>query len=146
MNRKKITRSAEETERFAAELASEFGPGAVLALRGDLGAGKTVFARGFAKAIGVRETVSSPTYTLVHEYKLDNGGRFYHLDLYRIGDHTAALAFGVDEYLEDPAAFALVEWPERIEPLLGPEVIHVEIRHEGESTREITVSKKPRKK
>ena len=79
-----ISKSEEDTAKLAAELAANLPRGTVIALYGDLGAGKTVFSRAFAKAIGVTETVSSPTYTIIQEYPLKDGGYFYHMDLYRI--------------------------------------------------------------
>ena len=94
-----ITSSEEETEAVGRELAQSLPPGRSVLLRGNLGAGKTVFSRGFARGLGITEPVSSPTYTIVQEYELPAGGRLYHLDLYRISDVNAALAFGVDEFL-----------------------------------------------
>lgn len=126
--------SPEETERFAAELAASLAPGSVIALHGDLGAGKTVFARGFARGLGITEPVSSPTFTIVQEYSSDRG-MLYHLDLYRIDNSDAALAFGADEFLYDRTAFVLLEWPERIADILPPHTLHVEIRHAGEEKR-----------
>ena len=136
---KVISRSEAETEAVGAELAREIGRGRVVLLDGDLGAGKTVFARGFARGLGITEPVSSPTYTIVQEYPLPEGGRLYHLDLYRIADARAALAFGVDEYLNEPGAWVLAEWPERIESLLPPGTIRLTIRHLSETEREITL-------
>ena len=111
IERELLSRSEEETEAFAAQLAHELPRGTVLALEGDLGAGKTVFSRGFARGLGITEPVSSPTYTIIQEYSLPGGGRLYHLDLYRIANSASALAFGVDEFLDDPDSIALVEWP-----------------------------------
>ena len=94
-----ISHSEAETEAYAAALARRLPPGTILTLEGDLGAGKTVFARGFARGLGITEPVSSPTYTIVQEYALPGGGgRLYHLDLYRINSPGAALDFGVDEF------------------------------------------------
>ena len=135
---KVISRSEAETEAVGAELAREIGRGRVVLLDGDLGAGKTVFARGFARGLGITEPVSSPTYTIVQEYPLPGGnGFFYHLDLYRIADEHAALGFGADEFLDDPASYALLEWPERIRGILPPGRIEVTIRRTGEDEREI---------
>ena len=130
--------SPEETERFAAELAALLSPGSVIALHGDLGAGKTVFARGFARGLGVTEPVSSPTFTIVQEYATPRG-MLYHLDLYRIENSDAALAFGADEFLYDRAAFVLLEWPERIADILPPHAMHIEIHHAGEEKRILKV-------
>ncbi|MBR1966234.1 MAG: tRNA (adenosine(37)-N6)-threonylcarbamoyltransferase complex ATPase subunit type 1 TsaE [Lentisphaeria bacterium] len=140
-NFKIISRSENDTAKLAQELASKLPRGTVIALYGDLGAGKTVFSRAFAKAIGVKETVSSPTYTIIQEYLLDDGGYFYHLDLYRIKNSRDALAFAVDEYLNDGNAYALVEWPERIEDILGADTLIININHLSDTEREISVGK-----
>ena len=134
-----LSSSEAETEALGAALARELEPGAVVLLYGDLGAGKTVFSRGFARGLGVTEPVSSPTYTIVQEYNLATGGRLYHMDLYRISDEHAALGFGVDEFLSEPGAISLVEWPERIRGLLPDTAIRVELRHRSRNEREIKV-------
>ncbi len=131
--------SEADTEALAAEIAGFFPDGAVIALHGDLGAGKTVFSRGFARALGIDEPVSSPTYTIIQEYKLSGGNFFYHMDLYRIADSAAALAFGTDEFLEESGAYSLVEWPERISDILPEGTVHVNITHLDDSSRRITV-------
>ena len=133
------TNSADETRELAAKIAAETPNGTVFALDGNLGTGKTVFASGFARGLGITEPVSSPTYTILQEYPVPGGGIFYHLDLYRIADARAALAFGVDEYLNEPGAWVLAEWPERIETLLPPGTIRLAIRHLSESEREIAL-------
>ena len=134
-----ISRSEAETEAAGAALARELAPGAVVLLCGDLGAGKTVFSRGFARGLGVVEPVSSPTYTIVQEYGLADGNRLYHMDLYRIADEHAALGFGVDEFLDEPGAISLVEWPERIAGLLPDDAVRVELKHLSAETREIRI-------
>ena len=128
MKTKYITHSPAETALAAKEIAGELSPGSVIALHGDLGAGKTVFSCAFAKALGVTEHVSSPTFTIVQEYALDRNLMLYHLDLYRIDNTEAALAFGVDEFLYDKNAYTLVEWPERIDRKLFPKnTLHLHI-------------------
>ncbi|MCQ2353373.1 MAG: tRNA (adenosine(37)-N6)-threonylcarbamoyltransferase complex ATPase subunit type 1 TsaE [Victivallaceae bacterium] len=134
-----ISRSEAETEALGAEIAATLPRGSVVLLRGNLGAGKTVFARGFARGLGIDEAVSSPTYTIVQEYELDGGGRLYHLDLYRISGVAAALDFGIDEFLGEKKSVSLIEWPERIESLLPDNAVTVEIIHKGETEREIHV-------
>lgn len=134
-----ISRCEAETESFGAEIARQCPRGSVILLDGDLGAGKTVFSRGFARALGIDEPVSSPTYTIVQEYELPEKGRLYHLDLYRISGVEAALAFGVDEFLNDPFSYALVEWPERIAGILPEDAIRITLKHIGEGRREISV-------
>ena len=97
----------------------------MLALHGDLGAGKTCFIQGLAEALGVTATVSSPTYTLIGEYQ----GRlpFCHADLYRLDDPEQAVRAGLDEYLHGNGVTA-VEWAERAARLLPPHTIHVRLR------------------
>ena len=113
------TADAAETEALGCRLAGVLPPGAVLTLYGDLGAGKTVLARGIARGLGISEPVTSPTFTIVQEYRAPDDRWLYHLDLYRIRDDIDALAFGIEEYLFNPAAITVVEWPERIPGLLA---------------------------
>src|SRR4051794_25057361 len=92
-----ISHSADQTRRLGARLAEWLAPGDVLLLRGDLGAGKTVFAQGVAAGLGIDEPVTSPTFTLIHEHH----GRvpLYHVDLYRIGGDVEAGDLGLEDYL-----------------------------------------------
>lgn len=142
MNTEKIiTKSFEETENVGFTLAKSLKLGATILLFGNLGAGKTVFSRGFARGIGITEPVSSPTYTIVQEYDIPAGGRLYHLDLYRISGVESALAFGVDEFIDDPNAIRLIEWPMRIDGILPDDCIKVSISHIDDETREIYIEK-----
>ncbi len=138
---KEIESSSEAmTEEIAADFAKAVSPGTVVALCGELGAGKTVFARGFARGLGISETVSSPTFTLMQEYKVSGNDKlkwFYHLDLYRIEDSKAAMVFGVDEYLSNPDSVLLIEWAERIEDMLPHGTFRVEIAHAGDDKRKL---------
>ena len=124
------------------KLAASLPFGSVLALYGNLGAGKTVFARGFARGLGITEPISSPTFTIVQEYPV-NGKYFFHLDLYRIDNSDAAYAFGIDEFLYDQNAMTLLEWPERIEDILPEKTIKLTVEHAPEITdesRKITIT------
>lgn len=118
------TRSPEETRALAAELAAELGPGSVLALHGDLGAGKTCFIQGFAAALGITEPVTSPTYTLIGEY--EGRLRLHHIDLYRLSGPQEALGLGLEEYF-DAGGITAIEWAERADGLLPPGVLHIRI-------------------
>ena len=130
------TNSDKETEAIGEQFGRSVKDGTVVAMYGDLGAGKTVIARGFARGLGITEAVSSPTYTIVQEYDIpESNRRFYHLDLYRISDEHAALGFGVDEFLSDPDAWTLLEWPIRIKGILPPELITLTIEKTGEEER-----------
>lgn len=121
--------SESDTEDLGNRLGLTLRGADVVALHGDLGAGKTVFARGVARGLGVDEPICSPTFTVVQEYE-GTTLRLYHIDLYRLTGIDDALAFGIEDYLEDSASATVIEWSERIEELLsGLDVIHVEIRH-----------------
>jgi len=123
----------------ARRLAERLSPPAVVALRGDLGAGKTVFSRGFARALGVSEAIGSPTFNIVLEYPLSEERLLYHMDLYRMSGDDDALSFGIDEYFDDPDGISLVEWPDRLSELLPPSTIEVSLAHVDESTRRIEI-------
>ena len=119
------THSPEETWELAAELADGLGPGTVIALHGDLGAGKTCFIQGYAAALGIAEPVTSPTYTLIGEYE----GRLplHHIDLYRLSGPEEALGLGLEEYF-DANGITAIEWAERAESLLPPDLLHIQIK------------------
>lgn len=118
--------------RLAGRLAARLAPGSVVALHGEMGAGKTTFAQALASALGVRQPVTSPTFALAAEYPLPDGGLFVHLDLFRLRAATDLAAIGFQEYLEQGAMIAL-EWPERAGDLLPDHVVHVRIRLEDGS-------------
>ena len=133
-----ITNGPEETEALGARLARALEPGAVVAFTGDLGAGKTAFVRGLARGLDVRDRVTSPTFTIVNEYE---GGRLplFHFDLYRLGSADELFDIGWEDYLARGGVCA-VEWSERMEELLEPGTIRVDLRRgEDESRRVITV-------
>ncbi len=115
-----------ETHALAAKLGGELKPGAVLALHGELGSGKTCFVQGLARALGFERPVSSPTFTLVNEYETP-ACTLHHVDLYRISGSREALSLGLDEYLHGDGITA-IEWAERAEELLPPHTIHIEFQ------------------
>lgn len=119
-----ITRSADETRRAAATLKPKLKPGAVLALHGDLGSGKTVFVQGLADALQCGAPVTSPTYTLLHEYLGEVP--LYHADLYRLDTVEEIRRAGIPEYIEGDGVLA-IEWAERAAPLLPPTTIHIRL-------------------
>ncbi len=131
------TESAAETEAIAAEIASRLEPGAVVLVSGDLGAGKTTFVRGAARALGVSEPVTSPTFTIGQRYAGDLP--VSHLDLYRLEGAFAAEEPGLlDDYLT-PDAIAFVEWPEVAGAELDGITLRVAIAHAGGDARVIEV-------
>lgn len=133
------SKSEEETEEIGKKVANAVKYGTVISLRGNLGTGKTVFTKGFAKELGIKEIVASPTFNIVREHNAGNGKWLYHIDLYRLNDSNSALAFGIDEYMNDENAMTLIEWAERIEDILPPQTIHIEIKRINDTEREIKI-------
>ncbi len=136
---KYITNSYEETERAAADFAGTLKGGEVIAMYGGLGAGKTAFVRGMARAIGISSHITSPTFTIVNEYE----GRLplYHFDVYRISDPEELYEIGYDEYIGSDG-ICVIEWAELIEDILPERYIRIDIRKNsamGDDYREITV-------
>lgn len=129
--------SPEETMRLAEKLGKKLAPSDVICLEGDLGAGKTHFTKGIGKALGVRRTINSPTFTIIKEYhgKLP----LYHIDVYRLQEEEENLGF--DEYFYGDGV-TVVEWASLIAPELPPERLDVVIRREGENVRTIELSPK----
>jgi tRNA threonylcarbamoyladenosine biosynthesis protein TsaE len=119
------SRSPEETRILGAALAPMLLPGDVISLSGDLGAGKTVFVQGLGAALGVTARVTSPTFTIVHEY----WGRYpiIHIDVYRLDSFQEVLDLGFDELL-DPEAIMIVEWGEAVAPMLPQRYVDIDIR------------------
>ena len=130
--------SVEETWAVAAQLAPELSPGCVVALTGDLGAGKTTFMQGLGFALGVKRPVTSPTFTLSVEYPTPRF-KLVHMDLYRLNGPDDLLTIGFPEYLESGAVVA-VEWPERAGDLIPSNAIRIHFTlTENSDTRTITI-------
>lgn len=129
--------SPTETFEYGRGLAEKLGPGSVVALVGDLGAGKTCLVKGIAYGLGVAQEVTSPTFTLIHEYR---GGRLplWHVDLYRLDSVAAAVSIGIEEYLPGEGV-TVVEWAEKIESLLPPGTMRLRLTQVDETTRRIEV-------
>ena len=129
--------SEAQTEAFAAELGAHTAPGSTLCLVGDLGAGKTVFARGFARGLGISGPITSPTFTLVNTYegRMPDGSRrtLHHFDLYRLFEAEELHDIGWEEYFDDEA-ICLVEWPDRAGALLPENRLIVEIQRCADAT------------
>lgn len=133
------TKNAPETVKFGECLGQVLQRGDVLTLSGDLGAGKTAFTGGIAKALGVEGYVTSPTFTIINEYE----GRIplYHFDVYRINDPEEMFEIGFDDYL-DGDGIVVIEWAELIQEAIHGETIHVDIRKNpggGDDDRLITL-------
>jgi tRNA threonylcarbamoyladenosine biosynthesis protein TsaE len=136
------TTSAEQTFAVAHGVAEVLHPGDLLILAGDLGAGKTLFAKGLAAGLGVTEPVVSPTFTLVREYE-GTGVRVQHVDVYRLDQMQEVLDLDLDELLE-AGAVTLVEWGDVVDSLLPPERLVVRLDHpEGSGDDERTLTFEP---
>lgn len=134
------TYSEEETEEIGRRMGLEARPGQVICLDGDLGVGKTVFSRGFARGAGVEDNISSPTFTIVKEYE-DGRLPLYHFDVYRIEDEAEMEEVGYDDYFFGEGV-CLIEWPERIRDILPETYMLVKIEKDparGLDYRRITV-------
>lgn len=132
--KKYITKSFQETQKLGQNFASEIlaakkktlrrGSGqtaVVLALQGDLGAGKTTFLQGFARGLGIKENILSPTFVILKRFKLKGGTfkNFYHIDLYRIEGEQSIKELGFKEILSNPKNIVAIEWPEKISKILN---------------------------
>jgi len=136
-NKPVITRGPDETRELAGRLAAALGGPAVIALYGEMGSGKTCFVQGLAMALGVGTLVTSPTFTIVNEYR--GSLRLVHVDLYRVSDPDEILALGFEECLDSPGITA-VEWAERAGDLLPPTAVRVLFEPlAGKGRRKITV-------
>lgn len=120
---------SEQTDALGHALAESRPPRAVVYLQGDLGAGKSTLARALLRALGVRGSIRSPTYTLVERYPLPSGGEAWHLDLYRIGDPGELEFLGLDP---DDTVLWLIEWPERGAGGMPAADLRVELAVEGD--------------
>jgi tRNA threonylcarbamoyladenosine biosynthesis protein TsaE len=130
------TRSPDETEALAAELATRLAVGDVVTVSGELGSGKTTFVRGACAALGVRERVTSPSYTIGHRYHAPRG-EVSHLDLYRFQGVSAAEWGDLEPYFDDAIAF--VEWPEAGAKVLPPARFAVRLRHAEGARRVVSI-------
>lgn len=146
-----LTKNAKETRKTAGLLAEEIiqtnphlSHALVIGLVGELGSGKTTFAQGFAKELGVKENVLSPTFVLVRQYSLQKKifKKFIHIDCYRLEDPKELDALGWDDLAADPKNIILIEWADRVADLLLPVYITLSFRHINETSRTIIAEAK----
>ncbi|MED2944979.1 tRNA (adenosine(37)-N6)-threonylcarbamoyltransferase complex ATPase subunit type 1 TsaE [Bacillus swezeyi] len=132
------TTEPEQTKYIARLTARYVQPGDVITLEGDLGAGKTTFTKGFAEGLGIQRVVSSPTFTIIKEYR-DGALPLYHMDVYRVEDEAEDL--GLDEYFEGEGV-CLVEWAHLIDEQLPKDRLEIVIKRLGDDERKLTFSPK----
>ena len=135
-----ISQSLEETQAFGARVGALAQRGDLFCLEGDLGAGKTSFAQGLGRGLGIADAIHSPTFILANEHR---GGRLplYHLDVYRVASVGEAMGFGLDDYLAGDGV-CVIEWAEKIRGALPAECLWISFEHHGENARKISMQAK----
>ena len=148
-----VSHSVKQTQKIAADLARKIikiKKGAIIALEGELGAGKTVFVKGFAKALGIKSKIKSPTFVLMKKYNASQGKiNLYHLDCYRVMSHRdlkipelkEILNMSHNHNVEDaPLQIVVIEWAERVRKIIPKKCITVHIDHIDKKTRKFLIS------
>ncbi len=143
-----LSKSSKETQKLAENLAKKSTKkflqkegSLVIGLEGELGAGKTTFVKGFAKGLGVKNKISSPTFVLMKNYKLKttNYKLLYHIDAYRLKDHKDLNQLGAKEILNSPENIVLIEWSDRVKKILPKNYLKIHIDHIDVGTRKISI-------
>ena len=136
MNLKIDVKSVADLEQAARRFVEEMGDETVYAFYGEMGAGKTTFIRALAAALGVEDDVAnSPSFSIINEYRSDTTAELiYHFDLYRLESLEEAMDIGVEDYF-DSGVLCLLEWPERIEPMLPDDTVRVDIKADHDTGR-----------
>jgi tRNA threonylcarbamoyladenosine biosynthesis protein TsaE len=131
-----ISTSSAETEARGRQFAEDIGLGSILALRGDLGSGKTVFVKGLVAGLGSRAAVTSPTFTILHEYR---GGRLpvYHFDFFRLEERQSIMRLGLDDYFFGDGV-SVIEWADRFLELIPEQARWILFEIKSENQRAIT--------
>ncbi|MCS7088591.1 MAG: tRNA (adenosine(37)-N6)-threonylcarbamoyltransferase complex ATPase subunit type 1 TsaE [Thermoflexales bacterium] len=133
--------SEEQTQRLGSRLGALLPRHAVVAIQGELGAGKTSFARGIGEGWGAEQVLRSPTFTIIQEHRRPSDGAvLYHIDLYRVAQEEDLRNLGLEEILDAEDGVVLIEWPERAAELIPPEAIHVKITPLSETKRHLVFS------
>ncbi len=134
-----ISKSEKDTFRFASNLAQSIKVGSVLALLGNLGSGKTTFAKGFAMGLNITEHVGSPTFKIISEY-VGNPHNLYHIDSYRLEDENDFLKIGGEEFLNQKRGITLIEWASLIKGILPKDTIFIYFKRlSKKNTRQIRI-------
>jgi tRNA threonylcarbamoyladenosine biosynthesis protein TsaE len=134
-----LTHKEKETYAWARNFAQELKGGEIIGLSGELGAGKTVFAKGLASGLGILETVNSPTFVIMKLYSANQASikQFCHIDAYRLSQASELKAIGSQDYLGQANTVSLIEWPENIRDDFIQFTHSFRLEHQGENTRKI---------
>jgi len=140
-----LTENYAETQEIGEGLAEEIKEqkkAIVFGLKGDLGAGKTTFLQGFARGLGIKEKVISPTFVIMNRFDIKKGKfkNFYHLDCYRIEKVNEMENLGFEEIIANPKNIVCIEWPEKIKKILPKDLILIKFKITKENNREITIN------
>ena len=137
---KAIIKNLKETKMLAKKFAKLLIGGETVLLNGDLGAGKTTFIKYVLQELGVKENITSPTFTIMHEYKTKKFD-IYHFDMYRLSNSKEAIAFGIEEYLFQDSSRKLIfiEWAENISDIINDQWIKIHIKFIDENKREFEI-------
>ncbi|HMW25803.1 MAG TPA: tRNA (adenosine(37)-N6)-threonylcarbamoyltransferase complex ATPase subunit type 1 TsaE [Ferruginibacter sp.] len=129
----------EQIDAVAAQVLAASAAYPVLAFHGEMGAGKTTLIHTLCEKMGVKDTVSSPTFSIINQYKKGDGGTVYHMDLYRIRDEQEAINAGVEDCLYSGHT-CLVEWPEKVPGIFPPDTLHIYIETVPGNTRNLRIN------
>jgi tRNA threonylcarbamoyladenosine biosynthesis protein TsaE len=129
----------EEIQNAAVKLLSAAGNYKVLALHGEMGAGKTTLIHAICEVMGVKDIVTSPTFSIINQYKTTNEQTIYHMDLYRIKDENEAINAGVEDCLYS-GNICLVEWPEKASGIFPDDTLHITITSVDDNTRKLKIN------
>ncbi|MCF7820752.1 MAG: tRNA (adenosine(37)-N6)-threonylcarbamoyltransferase complex ATPase subunit type 1 TsaE [Candidatus Pacebacteria bacterium] len=139
-----ISNSPKETQKIATEIISDISAPFIIALEGNLGAGKTVFVQGLAQSLDIKEAVNSPTFNIFKIYKTKHKTIKYlcHVDAYRLNSEQELRSLGIDEYIEDKNTLVVIEWADKVKSILPSNYLLISILTKSEKKREIKIERK----
>ena len=144
INKVFITSNFKETQKLGRDFAKVLEKGDVLYLYGDLGSGKTTFAQGLAKGLGVKQRIISPTFTIIRNYRIKNQKssimNFYHIDLYRVENEKDIKGLGLEEVINNPENIVVIEWADKLKSFSPEKRIDLKFSYEKEKVRRIVFS------
>lgn len=131
--------SLDKIDEAALEFIRAMGDNTVFAFHGDMGAGKTTFIKAICENLGVSDTINSPTFSIVNEYRSDSGELIYHFDFYRINKIEEVFDFGYEDYFYS-GSLCFIEWPEKVDTLLPKDTVNVYVKVQEDGSREVSLS------